>query len=360
MLHYLLFDHLGRLPGFSVFQYITFRTIVAVLTALLLSFLLGPWMIARLNHYAIGQTIRNDGPSSHLAKQGTPTFGGILILSALLIPALLWADLTNPYVLIVLGTTAAFGLLGLADDYFKLIRRDPQGIRAGNKFAIQSGTALVAAVVLYSIADSPAATALSIPFLKGTAIELGPAYIPLVVLVVVGTSNAVNLTDGLDGLAIFPCLVIAGGLGIFSYVTGHTVFADYLAIPYVQGTGEMAVVCGAMIGACLGFLWFNTYPAQVFMGDVGALALGAALGLVAIVARQEIELLVMAGVFVMETLSVIIQVVSYRLTGRRVFRMAPVHHHLELKGWPEPRIVVRFWIITVILVLVALASLKIR
>ena len=360
MLYHLLYEYLGHLPGFTLFQFITFRTIAATLTALALSFLVGPWMIDRLTRFKIGQTVRADGPESHLPKAGTPTMGGALILVALLGPVLLWADLGNTYVWIVVLATAAYGLTGLADDYLKMAHDDPRGIGAANKLTGQLVIAGAAAVALYFAADSPEDTALTLPFIKDVLIPLGLGYILLTMLVVVGASNAVNLTDGLDGLAIFPVLMIAFGLGIFAYVTGHAGFAGYLGIHHVVGAGEMAVICGAMIGAGLGFLWFNAYPAQVFMGDVGALALGAALGLIAVVARQEIELVVMAGIFVMETLSVMIQVASYKLTGRRVFRMAPLHHHFELKGWPEPRIVVRFWIVTVILVLVALSTLKIR
>jgi phospho-N-acetylmuramoyl-pentapeptide-transferase len=360
VLYHLLFEYWGHLPGFSLFQFITFRTIASTLTALVLAFLIGPWMIDRLSRYNIGQTVRTEGPESHLPKAGTPTMGGTLILVALLVPTLLWANLANPYVWVVVLATAAYGLIGLVDDYLKLAKQDPRGIGAANKLGGQLVVAGAAAVAMYLVADSPEDTALSLPFIKDVLLPLGIGYIPLTMLVVVGASNAVNLTDGLDGLAIFPALMIAFGLGIFAYVTGHAGFADYLNIPHVDGAGEMAVICGALIGAGLGFLWFNAYPAQVFMGDVGALALGAALGLVAVVARQEIELVIMAGIFVMETLSVMIQVVSYKLTGRRVFRMAPLHHHFELQGWPEPRIVVRFWIITVILVLVALSTLKIR
>ncbi len=360
MLYHLLYGHWGELPGFSLFQFITFRTIAATLTALGISFLVGPWMIARLSRYNIGQTVRENGPVSHIPKSGTPTMGGTLILIALVVPILLWANLANRYVWVVTLTTAAFGLIGLADDYRKLVKADPLGIGVSSKLACQVMVATGGVMALYFLAQDRAATALSLPFIKDLLIPLGWGFIPLAILVVVGTSNAVNLTDGLDGLAIFPVLVIAFGLGIFAYATGHAVFADYLNIPHIQGAGEMAVICGALIGAGLGFLWFNAYPAQVFMGDVGALALGATLGMVAVVARQEIELLIMAGIFVVETLSVIIQVVSYKWTGRRVFQMAPLHHHFELRGWPEPRIVVRFWIITVVLVLFALSTLKIR
>jgi phospho-N-acetylmuramoyl-pentapeptide-transferase len=360
LIYNLLYEQFAHVPGFTLFQYITFRTIGSTLTALVLSLLIGPWMIDRLTRLNVGQTVRDDGPEAHLIKAGTPTMGGTLILVALIVPSLLWADLESPYVWVVLLGTTGFGIIGFIDDYLKLAKGDPRGIGAANKLVGQLAIATAAAVTLYAVARDPADTLLVLPLFKELTFQLGWLYVPLGVLVVVATSNAVNLTDGLDGLAIFPSLLIAGGLGIFAYTTGHAGFADYLQIPHVVGAGEMTVLCGAFIGAGLGFLWFNAYPAQVFMGDVGALALGAGLGLVAVVARQEIELIIMAGVFVMETLSVIIQVVSYKLTGRRVFRMAPLHHHFELKGWPEPRVVVRFWIITVILVLVALSTLKIR
>ncbi len=346
--------------GFNVFQYLTLRAILGVLTALLICFLVGPEMIRRLSHYQIGQTVRDDGPESHLTKAGTPTMGGALILVAIAVSTLLWSDLGNRYVWMVLTVTLLFGLIGWVDDYRKLVLRDSRGLPARWKYFWQSLVGLVAAVILLQTAASPMETQLIVPFFKDVAIDLGWLFVPLVYFVIVGSSNAVNLTDGLDGLAILPTVMVAGALGIFVYVTGHVKFAGYLQIPYLLGVGEVVVFCGAIVGAGLGFLWFNAYPAQVFMGDVGALALGAALGIVAVVVRQELVLLIMGGVFVVETVSVILQVASYKLTGRRIFRMAPLHHHFELKGWPEPRVIVRFWIITVILVLVGLATLKIR
>jgi len=346
--------------GFNVFQYLTLRAILGVLTALLICFLVGPEMIRRLSRYQIGQTIRDDGPQSHLTKAGTPTMGGALILVAIAISTLLWSDLGNRYVWVVLVVTLLFGAIGWVDDYRKLVLRDSRGLPARWKYFWQSLVGLAAAGMLLATASSPHETQLMVPFFKDVAIDLGWLFIPLVYFVIVGSSNAVNLTDGLDGLAILPTVMVAGALGIFVYVTGHVKFAGYLQIPYLLGVGEVVIFCGAIVGAGLGFLWFNAYPAQVFMGDVGALALGAALGIVAVVVRQELVLLIMGGVFVVETVSVILQVASFKLTGRRIFRMAPLHHHFELKGWPEPRVIVRFWIITVILVLVGLATLKIR
>lgn len=345
---------------FEVFHYLSLRAILGVLTALAVALWLGPWMIRRLTCKQIGQAIRDDGPQSHLAKAGTPTMGGALILLSIALSTLLWSDLGNRYVWIVLSVTLGFGAIGWVDDWRKVIEKNPRGLPARWKYFWQSVIGLVAAVFLFYSAQSPAETQLIVPFFKSYVIELGFAYILLTYLVIVGSSNAVNLTDGLDGLAILPTVLVAGALGIFAYVSGHSLFASYLLIPFIPGTGELVVFCTAIIGAGLGFLWFNTYPAQVFMGDVGALALGAALGVVAVIVRQEIVLFIMGGIFVMETLSVIIQVVSYKLTGRRVFRMAPLHHHFELQGWPEPRVIVRFWIITVVLVLIGLATLKLR
>jgi phospho-N-acetylmuramoyl-pentapeptide-transferase len=346
--------------GFNVFQYLTLRAILGVLTALFISFLVGPIMIRRLSFYQIGQQVRNDGPQSHLNKAGTPTMGGALILVAIVVSTLLWADLRNRYVWLVLLVTVAFGIIGWIDDYRKLVLRNAQGLSARAKYFWQSCFGLVAALLLYIAAQTPVETQLIVPFVKDVAVDLGILFIPLVYFVIVGSSNAVNLTDGLDGLAILPTVMVAGAMGIFVYVAGNVNFSTYLGLPYVAGVGEVIVFCGAMVGAGLGFLWFNAYPAQVFMGDVGALALGAALGIIAVIARQELVLLIMGGVFVTETVSVILQVVSFKLTGRRIFRMAPLHHHFELKGWPEPRVIVRFWIVTVILVLVGLSSLKIR
>ena len=346
--------------GFGVFQYLTLRAILGVLTALVISFIVGPYMIRKLSAYQIGQPIRDDGPETHLVKAGTPTMGGALILIAIGVSALLWSDLGNRYVWIVILVTMAFGTIGWVDDYKKLVKQDPEGLKARYKYFWQSVAGFLAAVILYSTAASPVETSLIVPFFKDVIIDLGPAFILLTYLVIVGSSNAVNLTDGLDGLAIMPTVLVGGALGIFAYVTGNVKFAEYLGIPYIAGVGEIVIFCGAIVGAGLGFLWFNAYPAQVFMGDVGALALGAALGVIAVVVRQELVLLIMGGVFVIETVSVILQVASFKLTGRRIFRMAPLHHHFELQGWPEPRVIVRFWIITVILVLIGLASLKIR
>lgn len=346
--------------GFNVFQYLTLRTILGALTALLAGFLIGPWMIRHLTFRQIGQTVRDDGPLSHLSKAGTPTMGGLLILFGIVVSTLLWADLDNLHVWVVLGVTVAFGLIGWVDDYRKLVLKDPKGLAARWKYFWQSVAGLAAAIVLYSNAVTPAETALIVPFFKSISIPLGIGYVFLAYFVIVGTSNAVNLTDGLDGLAIMPAVLVGGALGVFAYASGNANFSSYLQIPYVPGVGEVVVFCGALIGAGLAFLWFNTYPAQVFMGDIGALALGAALGVVAVIVRQELVLFIMGGIFVVETVSVILQVTSYRLTGRRIFRMAPLHHHFELKGWPEPKVIVRFWIITVILVLIGLSTLKIR
>jgi phospho-N-acetylmuramoyl-pentapeptide-transferase len=356
-----LTEYLAQLDsGFLVFRYITLRTILAVLTALLISFLVGPAMIRRLSRYKIGQTVRDDGPETHLAKSGTPTMGGALILVAVAVATLLWSDLGNRYVWIVLLTTLAFGAVGMWDDYRKLVLQDARGLTARWKYLWQSLFGVSAATALYVGATDPAETQLLFPFVKDLVVDLGPLFIILSYFVIVGSSNAVNLTDGLDGLAILPTVLVAGALGVFAYASGHVQIASYLLIPHLPGVGELAILCGALVGAGLGFLWFNAYPAQVFMGDVGALALGAALGTLAVAVRQEIALFIMGGVFVVETVSVMLQVASFKLTGRRIFRMAPLHHHFELKGWPEPRVIVRFWIITVILVLVGLASLKIR
>jgi phospho-N-acetylmuramoyl-pentapeptide-transferase len=356
-----LADYLTNLfSGFNAFTYITLRAIMGALTALIMSFVLGPIVIRRLINRQIGQTIRTDGPQSHLPKAGTPTMGGALILLAIVFSTLLWADLESRYIVVVLLVTIGFGIIGWVDDYRKLVLQDPEGLAARWKFLAQSAVGLVAAFALYGIATTPAETALLIPYFKGLAIPLGGSYVIFTYLVIVGTSNAVNLTDGLDGLAVMPSVLVSGALGIFSYAAGNVIFAEYLGIPYVAGAGEMMVFCAALSGAGLGFLWFNTYPAQVFMGDIGALALGAALGTVAVIVRQELILFIMGGLFVIETVSVILQVASFKLTGKRIFRMAPLHHHYELKGWAEPKVIVRFWIITVILVLVGLASLKIR
>lgn len=345
---------------FAVFQYLTFRGILGILTALGISLLAGPAVIKKLNSLQIGQAVRDDGPQSHLSKSGTPTMGGALILMAVFISTLLWSDLGNRYVWFVLLATFGFGVVGWVDDYKKVVEKNSRGLIARYKYFWQSVLGLAVAAGLYYTAPGAVETRLIVPFFKEVAIEMGLFYIVFTYFVIVGSSNAVNLTDGLDGLAIMPTVMIAAALGIIAYLAGHFNFAQYLHIPYIAGAGEMVVFCGALCGAGLGFLWFNTYPAQVFMGDVGALSLGAALGVVAVVVRHEIVFFIMSGIFVLETVSVILQVASFKLTGKRIFRMAPIHHHFELKGWPEPRVIVRFWIITVVLVLFGLATLKLR
>lgn len=346
---------------FNVFQYLTFRGILGVLTALVIAFIVGPKMIARLSYHQIGQSVRDDGPKSHLSKAGTPTMGGALILVAILISTFLWSDLSNRYVWVVMLVMTVFGAVGWVDDYRKVVKRNSVGLPARWKYLWQSVGGLSAALILYFTApDQGAETQLLVPFFKNIQLDLGWTYIVLSYFVIVGASNAVNLTDGLDGLAILPTVLVGGALGVFAYVLGHYQFSSYLHFPHLAGVGELIIICGSIVGAGLGFLWFNTYPAQVFMGDVGALSLGAVLGVVAVITRQEIVLFIMGGVFVMETVSVILQVASYKLTGRRIFRMAPIHHHFELKGWAEPKVIVRFWIITVILVLIGLATLKLR
>jgi phospho-N-acetylmuramoyl-pentapeptide-transferase len=345
----------------NVFTYITLRVVLAALTALAISFIVGPAMIRKLTAFKIGQAVRDDGPQTHLIKTGTPTMGGALILVSVAVTTLLWADLQNRYVWICLITTLGFGAIGWVDDWRKVVHRNPKGLSPAAKMFWQSLIAIAAVCLLAWSARLPQQTELIVPFFKTVAIPLGTVgFVILGYFVVVGTSNAVNLTDGLDGLAIMPTVMIASALAVFAYVTGHAVFSRYLGFPFINGAGELAVFCGAMAGAGLAFLWFNAYPAEVFMGDVGALALGAALGMVALIVRQEIVLLIMGGVFVVETLSVIIQVASFKLTGKRVFRMAPLHHHYELKGWKENQVVVRFWIITMMLVLFGLSTLKLR
>ncbi|ABA59310.1 Phospho-N-acetylmuramoyl-pentapeptide-transferase [Nitrosococcus oceani ATCC 19707] len=352
-------DYLARFDsGFHVFQYLTLRAILGVLTALVISFVVGPPMIRRLKF--VGQPVRSNGPTTHLCKAGTPTMGGALILVAIAAATLLWADLSNRYIWVVLVVTLLFGGVGFVDDYKKLLAKDSRGLTSRYKYFWQSVIALGVALFLYFTASVAAETELIVPFFKDVAVNLGGYYVLLTYFVVVGSSNAVNLTDGLDGLAVLPTVLVGGALGIFAYAAGHSGFAQYLGIPYIPEAGELVVFCGALVGAGLGFLWFNAYPAQVFMGDIGALALGAALGILAVLVRQELVLFIMGGVFVVETVSVMLQVASYKLTGRRIFRMAPLHHHFEIKGWPEPRVIVRFWIITVILVLIGLATLKIR
>lgn len=358
MLYHLLYPLHVDYSFFNVFRYITFRTIYASITALILCFIIGPWLIRELGSHQIGQAIRRDGPESHLAKEGTPTMGGLLIVPAVVVPTLLWANLTNPYIWIAVFVTVGFGAVGFVDDYKKVILRNSKGLSATWKFLLQVLLAGVAATLIYL--DIGINDKVSIPFFKRLNPGLGAFYIPFIILVIVGASNAVNLTDGLDGLAIGPSIIAAGTYMLFAYLTGHVKIANYLQILYVPGAGELTIFCGAMAGAGIGFLWYNTYPAQVFMGDTGSLSLGAALGVVAVMVKQEIILLLVGGVFVMEALSVIFQVFSYKTTRRRIFRMAPVHHHFELKGWAEPKIIVRFWIISIILALLAISTLKIR
>ena len=345
---------------FSLFNYLTVRGILSALTALGLSLWWGPAVIRRLAQFK-GQPIRQDGPQTHFTKAGTPTMGGALILLTVFASVLLWGDLRNRYVWLVLAVMVGFGLIGWYDDWIKIVRRDPNGMKSRWKYLAQSVVGLAAGIFLYQTADVPAATTFYIPMFKAVALPLvAISFVAIAYFWIVGFSNAVNLTDGLDGLAIMPTVLVACALGVFAYASGNAVFAEYLQIPRVPGAGELVIICAAIAGAGLGFLWFNTYPAMVFMGDIGALALGAVLGTIAVIVRQELVLVIMGGIFVIETLSVIIQVASFKLTGKRVFRMAPIHHHFELKGWPEPRVIVRFWIISVILVLVGLATLKVR
>lgn len=358
MLYHLLYPLHELFSFFNVFRYITFRTIYSILTALLISFIIGPWLIKKLRVFQIQQVVREDVPSRHMAKNGTPTMGGSLILAAILIPTFFWSDLTNPYVWIVLLTTLAFGILGFFDDYKKLRDKKGIGIRARYKFPIQVAIGLVVSFILFNAIDHD--SRLIFPFFKKVMPDLGEWYILFGMLVIVGSANAVNLTDGLDGLAIGPVLIASGTFMLFCYLAGNFRFASYLQIPFVKGSGELTILCGALVGSGLGFLWFNTYPAQVFMGDVGSLSLGAALGTIAMITKQEFLLVIVGGIFVIEALSVIIQVISYQVRKKRVFRMAPIHHHFELKGWAEPKIIVRFWIIGIILGLIAISTLKLR
>jgi phospho-N-acetylmuramoyl-pentapeptide-transferase len=358
MLYYLLYSFYSAYSVFNVFRYITFRTILAILTAVFISFLCGPWVIRKLKDLKVRQYVRADGPQSHLGKEGTPTMGGVLILGSILISVLLWADLTNFYIWVMILVLVGFGLIGFVDDYRKLTRKNSKGLAGKLKFLSQIGVALAAALLLYFYPTFR--STFSVPFFKGILPDLGIFYVFLVVFVIVGTSNAVNLTDGLDGLAIGPVLITAATFMVLAYLAGNVKIASYLQIPYVPGSGELTVFCGAMVGASMGFLWFNTYPAEVFMGDTGSVSLGAALGAAAVISKQEILLAIVGGLFVLETLSVIFQVTSYKLRGKRIFRMAPLHHHFELEGWAEPKVIVRFWIITIFLALVAFGTLKLR
>jgi phospho-N-acetylmuramoyl-pentapeptide-transferase len=358
MLYHLLYPLHDLVSFLNVFRYITFRTIYAILTALLISFVIGPWLIKKLKAFQIGQVVREDVPSRHMAKNGTPTMGGSLILTAILMPTLLWADLTNPYIWIVLLTTLGFGIIGFLDDYKKVRDKNGMGIKARYKFPIQLVIGIGSCLILFTTIDHD--SRLIFPFFKKVMPDLGYWYVLFGTLVIVGSANAVNLTDGLDGLAIGPVLVASGTFMLFCYLAGNYRFASYLQVPFVKGSGELTVLCGALVGSGLGFLWFNTYPAQVFMGDVGSLSLGAALGTIAVITKQEFLLVIVGGIFVIEALSVIIQVFFYQVRKKRVFRMAPIHHHFELKGWAEPKIIVRFWIIGIILGLVAISTLKLR
>jgi len=361
MLYWITQSLQGQYHAFRVFQYLTFRSILAALTALMVGLFFGPLTIRWLRGLQIGQMVRDDGPKSHLSKAGTPTMGGVLILLAITVSTLLWGDLRQASLWLVLLVTICFGLVGWVDDYRKLVLKNSKGLPGRWKYFWQSVIALIAIAYLYYTASMDIHTQLAIPFFKSWFIELGPLFALLVYFVIVGSSNAVNLTDGLDGLAIMPIVMVAGALGVFAYASSNAVYAHYLAIPYVPNTGELTIFCSAIVGAGLGFLWYNSYPAQVFMGDVGSLALGAALGMVAIVVRQELVLLIMGGLFVIETLSVILQVSYFKYSGgKRLFLMAPLHHHFELKGWSEPKVIVRFWIITVVFVLCGLATLKLR
>ena len=362
MLYHILFGLRDTFVGFNVFRYITFRTAFAALTALLISFILGPWLIERMRHIKLGQFIREEGPKSHQAKAGTPTMGGILINVAILIPTILWADIFNPYIWIILFVTSSYAAIGFVDDYRKLAKKRNLGLTAKEKFGAQFAVALLAALAIayLPMLENNYSTAITFPFIKDVVLNLGLLYIPFVMIVLVGASNAVNLTDGLDGLAIGSTLIAAVTYMALTYAAGHARIADYLRIAWVPQTGELAVFCGAMVGASLGFLWFNSHPAEIFMGDVGSLALGGAIGCLAVMIKQEILLVLVGGLFVIEALSVILQVASFKLTGRRIFKMSPLHHHFELSGWKETKVVVRFWIIAIIFAMVSLATLKLR
>jgi phospho-N-acetylmuramoyl-pentapeptide-transferase len=359
MLYHLLYPLHTTLSVFNVFRYITFRTIYASLTAFFICFLLGPWIIRRLSGMQVGQYIRDDGPESHLSKAGTPTMGGLLIVFSIVGSTLLWSDLTNYFVWIMLFVVVGYGLVGFIDDYLMLVKKRSKGLTVRRKFALQFGLALIIGCLVYASPDF--STQVTIPFFKKLSPDLGWGYIVFAAFVIVAASNAVNLTDGLDGLAIGPVIIAATTYMIFAYVAGHVKIADYLQIHYVSGSGEVAIFCGTLAGAGMGFLWFNSYPAQIFMGDVGSLSLGASLGTIAVITKQEILLVLVGGLFVIEALSVIFQVGFFKMTsGRRIFRMAPLHHHFELKGWPEPKVIVRFWIIAIALALLAMSTLKLR
>jgi phospho-N-acetylmuramoyl-pentapeptide-transferase len=360
MIYLLLYPLHEIFSPFNVFRYITFRTAWATITALMIAFLMGPWLIKKLREFKVGQQIRDDGPKSHLNKAGTPTMGGILIVGAIVISTILWTDLKNKYVWLLLFTTISLGILGFVDDYLKIKRAESKGLSAKYKFLWQIIIGLIVGLFLYVDPKDPNSSMLSIPFFKGRLIDLGFFYIPFAVVVIVGASNAVNLTDGIDGLATGLVGIAAMANAAFVYISGHVQFSKYLQVLYLPGTGELTVFCGAMLGACLGFLWYNSFPAEVFMGDVGSLSLGGALGALAVITKHEIVLTLVGGIFVIEALSVIFQVGAFKLTGKRVFKMAPIHHHFELKGWPEPKVIIRFWIVGIILALLSLSILKLR
>ncbi len=361
MLYHLLFGLADRFAVFNVFRYITFRTAGAVLSALLLSLLLGPYFIRLLQRLSVGQSIRDVAPERHQAKAGTPTMGGLLILFAVVVPTLLWARLDNPYVWLAVGVTSGFGAIGFADDFLKVRRRHNKGLSARTKMALSALVSVVAGVALLNLPEAFSfAPTVALPFFKRAIFDLGLFYIPFLVVVLFGSSSAVNLTDGLDGLAIGATLIAAATYAIFTYIAGNSVVANYLQVPYIRGVGEVAIFCGALVGASMGFLWFNSHPAQMIMGDVGSLGLGGAIGMVAVLAKQEVLLVLVGGLFVVEALSVILQVASFKLRGKRIFRMAPLHHHFELAGWSEPKIIVRFWIVAIVFALVSLSTLKLR
>jgi phospho-N-acetylmuramoyl-pentapeptide-transferase len=360
MLFKLFFSLHEVFSPFNVFRYITFRTALAVITALAISFVFAPLIINQLRKRNITQHVREDGPKEHKNKTGTPTMGGVLILTSIILSVLMWGDLENKFIWIMLTATFGFGMIGFIDDYLKAVTRSPKGLKARYKFAIQIILALIIGVLLYYNPDDPYASVLSIPFFKKWLIDLGWFYIPFSILVIVGSSNAVNLTDGIDGLAIGLVGIAALANAAFVYISGHSIVARYLQVLYLPGTGELSIFCGAMFGAAIGFLWFNSYPAEVFMGDVGSLGLGGALGTLAVITKHEIVLAVVGGIFVVETFSVMLQVLSFKFSGKRIFKMAPLHHHFELKGWPEPKVIIRFWIVGIILALLSLTTLKLR
>lgn len=360
MLYSLLYSLYTWFSPLNVFRYITFRTALAVLTAMLITFILGPKVIKRLSRFSVTQQVRDDGPQTHLGKAGTPTMGGVLIIISILVTVLLWGDLTNKYILLMIFSLVGFGAIGFVDDYLKVVKRNPKGLRGYYKFGAQVLLALAISMFIYMNPKDPYNDVLSIPFFKKWLFDLGWFYVPFSIVVIVGSSNAVNLTDGIDGLAVGLVGISVLATGILVYISGNFKFSQYLQVLYIPGTGELTVFCGAILGASLGFLWYNSYPADVFMGDVGSLSLGGVLGTLAVITKQEIVLAVVGGIFVIETLSVVFQVASFKLTGKRIFRMAPIHHHFELKGWPEPKVIVRFWIVGIMLALLSLATLKLR